>query len=52
MELRIVSGLIGGAIGSWIRGHAVTDDEEEIVSMMPVVVCVVRRPRVQRDLSL
>ena len=52
MEFRIVSGLIGGAIGSWINGQVIRDEEEEIISMMPVVVCVARRPRPVRGLSL
>jgi hypothetical protein len=52
MELRVVSGLIGGAIGSWINAYAIRDEEEEIISMMPMVVCVARRPRPVRGLSL
>lgn len=53
MEVRMLVGTVGGAFGSWINVYAIRDDEEEIVQAIPVsLVCVVRRPRAQRGLSL
>ncbi len=53
MEVRMMVGLVGGSFGSWINVYAIRDEEEEIVSAIPVtLVCVVRRPRPMRGLSL
>jgi hypothetical protein len=53
MEVRMLVGTVGGAFGSWINVFAIRDDEEEIVTAIPVsLVCVVRRPRPMRGLSL
>lgn len=49
----MVVGVMGGAFGSWMNAYAIHDEEEEIVSAMPVMmVCVAQRPRPVRGLSL
>jgi len=54
MELRMVLSTVSGSFMSWLNAYVVHDEEEEIESVIPValVVCLARRPRPVRRLSL
>jgi hypothetical protein len=54
MEVRMVLSTVSGSFMSWLNTYVVQDEEEQIESVIPVamVVCVARRPRPVRGLSL
>jgi hypothetical protein len=54
MEVRLVLSTVSGSFISWLNAYVVHDEEEEIESVIPMamVVCLGRRPRPVRGLSL
>lgn len=54
MELRLVLSTVSGSFLSYLNAYVVHDEEEEIESVVPLamVVCLARRPRPVRGLSL
>jgi hypothetical protein len=54
MEVRMVLSTVSGSFMSWLNAYVVHDEEEEIESVIPMamVVCLARRPRPVRGLSL
>jgi hypothetical protein len=54
MEMRMVVSTVGGAFLDWLNAYVIHDEEEEIESVIPMamVVCLARRSRSARGLSL